>query len=201
MRLFYSDGSPYARAVRIALREAGLLGGVVEIPTALRAPGAAVLGVSPVGRVPALVLDDGTTLTETALILPFLDTLPGAYPLLPPAARAPFGQALGLLEGVAVWNRELRRPPGERSPGVIALETARCERVAAALEAEAAAGRWTRPGPPDAACILLACTLGYADRRHHAWAWRPGRPALAAFHDRLAERPAFQATIPPERRL
>ena len=197
MKLFYSAGSPYARAVRIALRETGLLARVSEVETTLRDPQAAVLPFSPVGRVPALVLADGTVLTETALLLPFLDTLGGAYPLLPPGALAGFGRALGLLEGMAVWNRELRRPAGERSPAVIALETTRVNRVADALEAEAAAGAWTLSGPPDAAQITLGCALGYAERRHRAWSWREGRPALAAIFGTLAERPSFQATIPP----
>ena len=116
MKLFYSIGSPYARAVRIALRETGLLARVSEVETTLRDPRPPCCRFSPVGRVPALVLADGTVLTETALLLPFLDTLGGAYPLLPPGALAGFGRVLGLLEGMAVWNRELRRPPEERSP-------------------------------------------------------------------------------------
>ncbi|MCB4822289.1 glutathione S-transferase family protein [Roseicella aerolata] len=200
MRLFFSSGSPFARAVRVALRETGLAPRVEEVETALRDPRSTLLPHNPVGRVPTLVLPDGTALTETALILPFLDTLGVAYPLLPAGdlrARAEFGRVLGMLDGMAVWNRELRRPPEERSPGVIALETARTSRVADALEAEVAAGAWALDGPPDAARITLGCLLGYAERRHRAWPWREGRPALAAWFDRLAARPAFAATVPP----
>ncbi|WP_158292432.1 glutathione S-transferase family protein [Paracraurococcus ruber] len=200
MRLFHTPGSPFARAVRVALRETGLIAGVEEVETTLRDPASALLPHNPVGRVPALLLPDGTTLTETALVLPFLDSLGGTYPLLPPgdaAARAAFGRILGMMDGIAVWNRELRRPPEERSPGVIALETARAQRVAAALEAEAAAGHWALAGPPDAARIMLGCLLGYAERRHRAWTWREGRPALAAWFDAMAARPAFEATLPP----
>ena len=192
MQLFYSDGSPYARAVRIALRESGRIGAVREIPTALREPGAAVLPHNPVGRVPTLVLADGTALTETALILPFLGAVPAER-------LADFGQVLGLLEGIAVWNRELRRPPEERSPGVIALEVGRAGRVTDALEA-ALAG-WPAADPPDGAHILLASALAYGDRRHQAWVWRPGRPRLVAFSAALEARPAFLETYPPERRL
>lgn len=193
MQLFYSSGSPYARAVRVALRETGLLARVEERETTLRDPKAVVLPHSPVGRVPTLLLADGTVLTETALLLPYLDTLGGAYPLLPPAALSRFGQVLGLLEGMAVWNRELRRPEHERSPGVIALETTRVNRVADTLEAQG----WVAPDQPDAADILLGCALGYAERRHRAWPWRDGLPVLARFFDSLAERSSFQATIPP----
>jgi glutathione S-transferase len=197
IRLFYSAGSPFARAIRVALRETGLLARVAEQETTLRDPAAVVLPHNPVGRVPTLVLADGTALTETALILPFLDTLGGAYRLLPETSRAPFGLVLGAMDGMAVWNRELRRPPEERSPGVIALETTRLHRAADALEAQAAAGAWALAGPPEAARITLGCLLGYAEYRHRAWGWRQGRPALAEWYESIAARPAFQATIPP----
>jgi glutathione S-transferase len=52
-------------------------------------------------------------------------------------------------------------------------------------------------GPPDAARITLGCLLGYAEYRHRAWAWRQGRPALAAWYEAIAARRSFQATIPP----
>lgn len=197
MRLFYSSGSPFARAVRVALREIGLLPRVEEVVTTLRDPASTLLPHNPVGRVPTLVLADGTALTETALILPFLDTLGGAYPLVPQAALAAFGRVLGAMDGMGVWNRELRRPPAERSPTVIALETTRTNRVADALEAEVAAGGWALGAPPDAPRIMLGCLLGYAEMRHRAWAWREGRPALSAWFDALAVRPSFAATIPP----
>lgn len=197
MRLFYSAGSPFARAVRVALRETGLIGRVEEVETTLRDPASTLLPHNPVGRVPTLVLPDGTALTETALILPFLDTLGGAYTLVPRGALADFGRVLGAMDGMAVWNRELRRPPEERSPTVIALETTRTNRVADALEAEVAAGGWALDAPPDAPRITLGCLLGYAEMRHRAWAWREGRPALSAWFERLAARPSFAATIPP----
>jgi glutathione S-transferase len=200
MRLFFSAGSPFARAVRVALRETGLGPRVEEVETTLRDPHSTLLPHNPVGRVPTLVLADGAALTETALILPFLDTLRGAYPLLPAGdlrARADFGRVLGMMDGMAVWNRELRRPPQERSPGVIALETMRTHRVADALEAEVAAGGWSQDGPPDAPSITLGCLLGYAERRHRAWPWREGRPALSAWFDHIAARPSFTATVPP----
>ncbi|TDH63167.1 glutathione S-transferase family protein [Dankookia rubra] len=197
MRLFYSSGSPFARAVRVALRETGLIHRVEEVETTLRDPASTLLPHNPVGRVPTLVLPDSTALTETALILPFLDTLGGAYPLVPQGALADFGRVLGATDGMGVWNRELRRPLNERSPTVIALETTRTNRVADALEAEVAAGGWALDAPPDAPRIALGCLLGYAEMRHRAWPWREGRPALSAWFDRLAARSSFAATIPP----
>ena len=197
MKLFYSAGSPFARTVRVALRETGLAMRVTEAETTLRDPQAPVLVFNPVGRVPTLVLPDGTALTETALILPFLDTLGGGYPLVPAGALVGLGRILGMMDGMAFWNRELRRPVHERSPGVIALETTRTNRVADALEREVAGGGWALDAPPDAPRITLGCLLGYAEMRHRAWTWREGRPALSAWFDRLAARPSFAATVPP----
>jgi glutathione S-transferase len=197
MRLYFSPGSPFARSVRVALRETALIARVEEVETTLRDPAAVVLPYNPVGRVPTLVLAEGAALTETALILPYLDRLGGAYPLVPETSLAPLGMVIGAMDGMAVWNRELRRPPEERSPGVIVLETTRLNRAADAIERQVAAGAWALDGPPEAARITLACLLGYAERRHRAWAWREGRPALVAWYEAMAARPSFQATLPP----
>jgi len=144
-QLFYSEGSPYARICRMALREGGLIASVREVTTTLRDPAAAVLPFSPVGRVPTLVLPDGTTLTETTLILGWLDRHGSEPTLLPTddAGLALCGRVLGLLDGIAVWNRELRRPESERSPSVIALEVTRADRVADALEGAVAKGAFS----------------------------------------------------------
>ena len=71
----------------MALREGGLTERVREVVTTLRDPAAPVLAHSPVGRVPALVLADGTTLTETTLILGWLDRL-GSRPAMLPTGAA-----------------------------------------------------------------------------------------------------------------
>lgn len=176
--------------------EAGLADRISEAETTLRDPEAVVLPYSPVGRVPALVLQDGTTLTETTLVLAWLDRMDGALRLLPgePLGMAAYGRVLGLLDGIAVWNRELRRPVTERSPGVLALEQARADRVGDALERDVAAGGYARL---DAGWLALAATLGYCMRRHTAWPWRQGRPALADWFEGAAQRDAFQVTMPP----
>lgn len=199
MRLFYSAGSPYARAARIAVAELGLGDRIAEVETTLRDPASTLLPYNPVGRVPSLVLADGMVLTETTLILAHLDRISGQPPLLPwddPAALAAHGQVTGMLDGIGVWNRELRRPEHERSPGVIALETVRANRVADALEAQVTAGGYG-VAALDAARLVLACALGYCERRHTVWRWREGRPALSAWFDAFARRPSFQATMPP----
>lgn len=197
MQLFYVSGSPYARMVRIALLETGLAARVEHLEVTLRDPASVLLPHNPVGRVPSLRLDDGTVLTETLLILPFLDTLHAGNRLIPsdPVPRAAMGRVMGMLDGIAVWNRELRRPISERSPTVIALETTRANRVADALDHDVTQGEYDNG--LDGGALALGCALGYCEKRHTAWRWREGRPALSAWFDRIAARPSFQATIPP----
>lgn len=201
MRLFYGAPSPFASVVRVALLETGLDARVRKQEVTLRDPNSALLPYNPVGRVPALELDDGTVLTESLLILSYIDTLHEGRPLLPRDGSdkwrtlAEMGIAAGMLEGIVTWARELRRPGGERSAGVIALETTRVNRTADALERAVANGGYS--GEIDAARIVLGCALGWIDPRHPVWSWRAGRPALAAWFEDIAATPSFQATVPP----
>lgn len=199
MRLFYVAGSPYARMIRVAVAETGLGARIAAVETTLRDPSSSLLPLNPVGRVPTLVLDDGVVLGETLPILLHLDSLhtgPRLVPMRDAARMAAYGRAMGMMDGIAVWNRELRRPTGERSPSVIALETTRANRVADSWEETAATGGLSQDF--DAAWLVLACALGYCERRHKVWPWREGRPALAAWYDRAAERASFRDTTPPE---
>lgn len=199
MRLFQAPGSPYARIARMAVIELGLEERVRVEEATLRDPASALLPHSPVGRVPALLLDDGTTITETTPVLMMLDSLvEPARRILPgtgaPRALAAYGRVLGLLDGIAVWNRELRRPEDERSPAVIALEARRAVRVADALEGDVAAGGFAAR---DAGWLALISCFGYCERRHPAFDWRQGRPALAALFDAAQSRPSVAQTVPP----
>lgn len=201
MKLFFVPGSPYARMVRVALMETGLAGQVEEVEVTLRDPASALLPHNPVGRVPSLMLDSGLVLTETLLILTVLDRMHGGRPLLPLDGADGWqhhkdtGRAVGMLDGIAVWNRELRRPVHERSPGVIALEETRANRTADVIEGIVADGGYA--GPLNAAQIALACALGYVDKRHTVWQWRDSRPKLTAWYQTVVARPSFQATVPP----
>ncbi len=197
MKLFYAEASPYARIVRIALIELGLYDGIEKEIVTLRDPDSTLLPTNPVGRVPTLRLDDGSVLTETLLIVPYLDTLHDGLPLLPSEGRtlSRMGIAMGLLDGIVAWNRELRRPDEQRSPGLLALERTRAMRTLDVLEE--AAGQGAYRGRLDAAQIALGAALAWTERRHRTFAWRDGRPALSAWYDDIADRPSFTRTLPP----
>jgi glutathione S-transferase len=201
MRLFYGAASPFARIVRVALLETGLDAQVRKQEVTLRDPTSALLPYNPVGRVPTLELDDGTILTESLLILNYIDTLHLGHPLLPRNGSdrwrtlAEMGTAAGMLEGIVTWARELRRPDSARSPSVIALETTRVNRTADVLDRAVAKGGYS--GEINAAHIVLGCALGWIDPRHPVWTWRVGRPTLTTWFEAIAATPSFQATVPP----
>ena len=203
MKLFYAAGSPYARIARIAVRELGLSGAIEEVEVTLRDPNSALLPYNPGGKVPALQLDDGTVLTESLLLLAYLDTRHGGRKLLPLdgsdgwKTMSGLGRAYAFLDAVTAWNRELRF--GLKAPGVIALESERANRAADAFERALGEGAYS--GPLDAAQLVLGAALDNFSRRHKVWQWRAGRPRLAAFSDAINARPSFATTLQPELEL
>lgn len=202
MRLFYSPGSPYARIVRVALLETGLDARVQKQEVTLRDPASTLLPHNPVGRVPTLELDDGTILTESLLILHYIDAMHAGARLLPRDGSdhwrvlSEMGIAVGFLEGIVTWARMLRNPENERARAVLDLETIRANRTADALEHAIANGAYAGPRM-NAARIVLGCTLGWVELRHAVWKWRENRPALSAWYAAIAASPSFQATLPP----
>ena len=203
MKLFYASGSPYARIIRVVLRETGLDSRVPEEEVTLRDPNSALLAYNPGGKVPTLQLDDGTILNESLLVLCFLDTQHDGRRLLPMDGSdgwntlADTGRAYAFLDAITAWNRELRF--GLKAPGIIALETERANRAADAFETALTEGRYS--GPIDAAQIVLGAALENIARRHKVWNWRAGRPRLSAFLDAIARRPSFTGTVQPELEL
>jgi glutathione S-transferase len=202
MHLLYSAGSPFARMVRIALLETGLDPRVTkqEITRArLYSSESEVLSVNPIGRVPTLELDDGTILTESKLILDYIDALNPGPKLLPRDGSdgwrilAEMGQASGLLEGIVTWLRASMEP--EHVSAIITRETTRVNRAADTLELAVANGAYA--GPINAAHIVLGTALGLVEPRLPTWQWREGRSALSAWYDAIAMRPSFQSTAPP----
>ena len=200
MKLYITPGSPYARMARIVVLERGLASRVETIAAQTRVADSPYYGINPSGRVPYLVCDDGVGLEESALICAYLDHLDGNPAFDLPAddqsweARRLEALARSLLDGLSVWGREMLRPGNERSPGVIAHETARARRLADLWEAEIE--RPLMRGALNMAQITLACALGL-EARNPDFMWRPRHPKLCAWFDRVAARPSFTATAPP----
>ena len=138
MKLFITTTSPYARIVRMAIEELGLASRFELVVARTRTPQCEVNPHVPTGKVPMLQTDDGVCLSESRLIVQYLDAMHTGDPLVDidpeDEDRAMEGAITGFLDGLAVWSRENRRPESERSPGILAQERARAERCLEWLE-------------------------------------------------------------------
>ena len=197
MKLYVTPTSPYARLAMIVRLEKGL-DGIELVWTRTRVPDDPMLAFNPSGRIPFLRLDDGTGFEDTDVIVDWMDTLAPPCRFAPPRGEAywPYRRrraaARSMLDGVAVWAREIIRPETERSPTIIDHERRRAARLADAFEAEIEAF----DGPLDMPQLLLFCTLD-VERRLPEFDWRTGRPGLVAWHARLAALPSVAGSLPP----
>ncbi|WP_072386051.1 glutathione S-transferase family protein [Hyphomicrobium sp. CS1BSMeth3] len=115
MKLIGRYDSPYVRRVGVALHVLALP--FEHVPLSPFSQAAEFRRFAPVGRMPALVLDDGETLIESAAILDHLDEIAGHTRALIPSMGAPRRRALRILgsataacdKAIAI-NYERRRP-------------------------------------------------------------------------------------------
>jgi glutathione S-transferase len=194
------NNSPFGRKARIPIGVLGLEGTVAIAPASTVDPVDPIRQQNPLGKVPVLLMDDGSTLYDSPVILEYLDHLAGGGRILPKDPQARFAalrlQALadGIMDASILINYEARyRPAQNHEPKWLDLQAGKVTRALAVLEA-------APPGidtPPDVGQITLACALGYRDFRFPG-SWRGGHPRLAAWLGEFAARvPAFVATTPP----
>lgn len=200
MKLRYSAASPYVRKVLATAYETGLESRIERVPTTVWAPDTDIAKDNPLGKVPALVTEEGEVLYDSPVICEYLDSLHKGLRLFPAAGAARWKalkvQALadGILDAAILRRLESQRPPAQRSQGWLARQAAAVKRGMDALEAEA--GGWG--DPPTIGQIAAGCACGYLDFRFGQEDWRPGRPRLTAWYARFAERPSMRATAPKE---
>ncbi len=197
MQLYWSARSPFVRKVSIVAAETGIDALIERVPTPIAQPNvnADVLSINPVGKIPVLVLSDGTTLTDSRVICEYLDGLHDGEKLFPEGTArwdALRWQALGdgLLEQLLLWRNESLRPDGERSQPFMDSYRTRFLAGFDRLEAEAPA---LRIAPYSIGHIAIGCMLGFADFRFADLGWRTGRPELTEWYTNFAVRPSVLA--------
>ena len=92
--------SPYVRKVRVVAHEAGIADRLEYAEVHVFDPATPLMGENPLGKVPALVRDDGSVLYDSTVICQYIDTLHGAPRLFPP-------------EGEALWQALRRNALGD----------------------------------------------------------------------------------------
>ena len=100
MKLYYGGRAPNPRRVRIFLAEKGVVVPTEQVDLgALQHKSASFTALNPIQRVPVLVLDDGTIITESVAICRYIEALYPNPPLLGVGAKE--------LARVEMWNRRL----------------------------------------------------------------------------------------------
>ena len=199
MKLRYSTTSPYVRKVLIFAHETGLIDQIELLPTQAWSPDTDLPKDNPLGKVPALIADDGESIYDSHVICEYLDTLHTKPKLIPTGAER-IGQlrlhALGdgiLDAGVAARIEVGVRPQEYQWQGWVTRQIAAVNRSLDELERQCGAwGDEFRFGQ-----IAVITALGYVDFRL-TLDWRKTRPALAAWADKMSQRPSVLATVPKE---
>jgi glutathione S-transferase len=197
MILRSSPPSPFGRKVNLAL---GILGLEKDVTIEKSDPTDAndtIREQNPLGKIPALVIEDGTVLYDSPVILEYLDHRAGGGKIIPRDIDARLKsltlQALcdGILDGAILLVYEGRwRPPEMAVQKWIDHQTGKVTRALAVLEAKPPA----HTAIPCVGQITLACALGYGDLRFQG-KWRDGHPKLVGWLDAFASKvPAFEAT-------
>lgn len=200
MRLHWSPKSPYVRKVMVCALELGLADRIERIRSvaAMLRPNEQLMADNPLSKIPTLVLDDGSTLFDSAVICEYLDEQAGGtlFPREGPGKwRALRWQALGdgLLDALILWRNER-----ERQAPLQALIDAFERKTWAVLSQLEDEGAALAQDGLSIGQVTIGCALGYLDYRFDALAWRSRAPRLAQWFAELAARPSFRATEPQD---
>lgn len=201
MKLYFSPTSPYVRKVRLAAHHLGLADRITLVPAATTpvSDDPELPAVNPLGKIPALVLDDGRVLFDSRVIVEYLDDAAGGG-LIPRAGDAERWETLrlqaladGLLDAALLMRYEAAlRPPERQWRDWIEGQRRKIERAITVLGADVQ--RIEAGAAPNGICA--ACALGYLDFRMPQIDWRAAQPQLAAFYARFSERAEMALTDP-----
>jgi glutathione S-transferase len=203
MKLLGSVPSPYTRKVRIVLAEKKIECDfeVVDV----NPPENPVNAHNPLGKVPALIMDDGTALFDSRVIVEFLDAVSPLARLIPEENRERVGvrrwEALadGCLDAGLLIRYESLRPKKEQSTTWTGKQTGKLQRGLAMIAADIGDRQWCHSDRYTLADIAVGCCLGWVEFRKPAGIdWRSQYPNLDRYYDKLMERPAFADTAPPK---
>jgi glutathione S-transferase len=181
--------SPFGRKVRMAIDVLGLSDRITVVPADPLDENDTLRQQNPLGKMPCLVLSDGTSIYDSGIIIEYLQELAGGNKLIPPRGL-PRVKALtssrladGILDASILVVYDNRFRPGERG---------KINRGLAAFPAAP-----PDPEKTDIVSIGLACALGYLDWRKQV-DWRAAYPGLVEWLSRFsAHEPAFERTRAP----
>lgn len=198
MKLYTNPASPFARKCRVVAHELGIK--VEEIVVNAR-DDESLRAVNPLKKIPALVLDDGSTLFDSPVICEYLNEVGGGKFFAPASLWKPVSgrwkalglQALGdgIMDAAVACRYEVIQSEDRRNPDHIARYMATINAGLDALECV------SFNEPPTIGEITVGCALGYLDFRYGTLGWRKTHPKLEAWYEKFAQYPSMLATSPP----
>src|SRR5262245_42190991 len=201
MKLLASLASPYKRKVRVFLDAKKIecdleLVDVAPIENAVNPH-------NPLGKIPTLILDDGTPLYDSRVIVEFLDNASPISRLIPDekrdrvAVRRWEALADGVLDAGILVRLEAQREKRERSKAYMDKQVARMHRAADQLAKDLGDKTFCHGDRYSLADIALGCCTGWLDfRKPGDVDWCKQYAPLTAHYKRLMERAAFAETVP-----
>ena len=202
MKLTFSPASPFARKVRIAAIELGLIDKIEFIPTAVvpGTPNDDYSKIHPLKKLPVLILDNGDVIVDSYVIVEYLDELAGGGKLIPASGpmrwkvKTEHSLLQGMLDSMLLCRYEtMVRPEPLRWKAWADDHWHRAWLGMARFDQQP--DLISRPF--DIGMIGLTCVLGYADFRFADCGWRKAYPKLDAFYQKMLERPSVKVSMPP----
>ncbi len=198
MKLYYSPTSPYVRKVTMMALETGLDDKISTLQV-MAGPAGDVAKANPLGKIPALELDDGQVLFDSAVICEYLDSLHSGEKMIPQSGAKRWTalqlQALadGAMDAGILRFMESKRPEDERSATWVERQNLAFNQALDAMDA--AVGSFSKP--IDLVQITFCVALGWFDFRLSGDGdWRTDRPALADWYVNFSARPSAMASEP-----
>ncbi|MDX1588198.1 MAG: glutathione S-transferase N-terminal domain-containing protein [Oleiphilaceae bacterium] len=205
MKLYTSNTSPYARKVWICASLHGLDGEITRMTLNPVRDSALLEPANPLGRVPALVTDEGRLIVDSPVICQSLDELAvrrGRSSLMGPDPdrhedeRVLQALADGIMDAAFLLVMESARPSEQQSPFWKERWTGAIRRTLQHLNLNGFPENGDQP--LTLGRIALGCALGYLDFRLDALQWREGCDFLAAWYQQISGEPVFRETVPGE---
>jgi len=200
MKLLGTNTSPYVRKARLVLLEKNIPHEyLIDAP---REPGSQVARVNPLGRIPALILDDETCVYDSPVIAEYADTLNDTPILIPRAdalarMRVKRWEALadGIMDSAVVVRTESMRPADKQDAENIIRHNDAITRALSFAAGQLGQREWCEGASITLADLALASALIYLNLRQAERDWRGQHPNLAAWFARISARASVRATL------
>ncbi len=200
MKLLGTFNSPYVRKVRLVLLEKNIPHEyLVDAP---REPGSQVARVNPLGRIPALILDDESCVFDSPVIAEYADTLNDAPVLIPrnnavARMRVKRWEALadGIMDSAVVVRTERIRPEERQEADNIVRHNDAITRALPFAAEQLGKNEWCEGAAVTLGDLALISALVYLDLRQPERNWRGPHPNLAAWFERMGRRASVRTVL------